>query len=400
MAIRTLEARNRQRAKKASPHDSREVRILVLHAHGMGGTIRTVFNLAGYLARDHDVEIVSVVKQAEQPFFPVPPGVRISFLDDRTGGRKGLLARFPSKLIPPGESAHHWFTLRTDLKLVRYIRSRRRGILITTRPGLNLVAARFAAPDILTIGQEHMNLASHDPALRRLITRRYGRLDALVTLTAKDLSTYEKAMKTRPGVLTRIPNAVTRLGGGMAALDTRTVVAVGRYTRQKGYDLLIRAWAHVAARHSDWTLRIFGGGPREQKLREMIQQRDLTGKVLLMGPATDVGEELAKASIYVLSSRHEGMPMVILEAMSKGLPVVSYDCPTGPAELISHGHNGLLVKPEKIHAMADAVCTLIEDDELRRKFGSRAQETAAEYDLDIVGAKWAGLLADLTRTRD
>jgi glycosyltransferase involved in cell wall biosynthesis len=372
------------------------VRILLLHAHGMGGTIRTVFNLAGHLARDHDVEIVSVVKEAENPFFPVPPGVRIRFLDDRTRGRKGLLSRFPSRLVPPTETAYHWFTLRTDVKLLRYIRSRRRGLVITTRPALNLLAARFAAPGVLTIGQEHSNLASHDPAVRRQIARRYGTLDALVTLTAKDLSTYEKALKARPRVLTRIPNAVTRLGGGLPDLDAKTVVAVGRYTRTKGYDLLIRAWAHVAPRHPDWTLRIYGGGPREEKLREMIEQRDLTGKVILMGRADDVGEELSKASIYVLSSRREGMPMVILEAMSKGLPVVSYDCPTGPAELISHGHNGLLVKPEKIHAMADALCSLMEDAELRRKLGTRGRETAAEYDLDIIAAKWDELLADLT----
>ncbi len=371
------------------------MRILLLHANGMGGTIRTVLNLAGHLARDHDVEIVSVVKEAEEPFFPIPPGVRVRFLDDRTRRRKGLLSRFPSRLIPKEETAHHWFTLRTDFKLIRYIRSRRRGVLITTRPGLNLMAALFAAPDIVTIGQEHMNLGSHAPALRKRIARRYGKLDALVTLTAKDLGTYQKALKVRPRVLTRIPNAVTRLGGGISPLDANTVIAVGRYTRQKGYDLLVRAWAHVAPRHPDWTLRIFGGGPREQKLGEMIEQRDLTGKVHLMGPAADVGAELSNASIYVLSSRHEGMPMVILEAMSKGLPVVSYDCPTGPAELITHGHDGLLVKPEKIHAMADAICTLIEDEELRRKLGGHARETAAEYDLDVVGAKWQDLLTHI-----
>jgi glycosyltransferase involved in cell wall biosynthesis len=372
-----------------------EVRILLLHANGMGGTIRTVLNLAGHLARDHDVEIVSVVKEAEEPFFPVPPGVRVRFLDDRTRRRKGLLSRFPSRLIPKGEAAHHWFTLRTDLKLIRYIRSRRRGVLITTRPGLNLMAALFAAPDVVTIGQEHMNLGSHDPALRRQIARRYGKLDALVTLTAKDLATYQKALKVRPRVHTRIPTAGTRLSGEISPLDANTVIAVGRYTRQKGYDLLIRAWAHVAARHPDWTLRIFGGGPREQKLREMIEQRELTGKVHLMGPADNIGAELSKASIYVLSSRYEGMPMVILEAMSKGLPVVSYDCPTGPAELITHGHDGLLVKPEKIHAMADAICALIEDEELRRKLGCHALDTAAEYDLDVVGDKWVRLLAQM-----
>ncbi|MFF4772862.1 glycosyltransferase family 4 protein [Microtetraspora fusca] len=363
----------------------------------MGGTIRTVFNLAGHLAMEHDVEIVSVVREREEPFFPVPPGVRIRYLDDRLPRRKGLLSRFPTRLVPKEEAAYHWFTLRTDLKLIRYIRGRRRGVLIGTRPGLNLIMSLVAPPEIITIAQEHGNLSGHGPELRKRIARRYGRLDAVVTLTQTDLQAYERALKTRPRLLAQVPNAVTRLTGGRSPLTEKTVIAVGRLTHTKGYDLLIRAWAHVAARYPDWTLRIFGDGPRREKLQASIDKRELTGKVLLMGSVPDVGGELAQSSIYVLSSRREGLPMVILEAMSKGLPVVSYDCPTGPAELITHGHDGLLVKPEKIHAMADAICTLIEDEELRRTLGANALEKAARYDLEVIGARWEELLHGLCR---
>ncbi|GGO10609.1 hypothetical protein GCM10010116_21260 [Microbispora rosea subsp. aerata] len=402
-AVRALEARDRRRARSAPPPDGHEIRILLLHANGMGGTIRTVFNLAGYLARTHDVEIVSVVRERETPFFPVPPGVRVRYLDDRLPRRKGLLSRFPSRLVPKDEAAYHWFTLRTDLKLVRYIRSRRRGVLIGTRPGLNLIAARFAPPEIITVAQEHGNLSSHQPPVRKQIIRRYGRHDAVVTLTRADLHAYErsfeKARRGRPAVLARVPNATPRLGGGVSPLTAKTVVTVGRLTWGKGYDLLIRAWAHVAERHPDWTLRIYGDGPRRDKLQASIDKRGLTGRVFLEGPAEDVGAVLADASMFVLSSRHEGMPMVILEAMSKGLPVVSYDCPTGPKEMISHGHDGLLVKPGKIHAMADAIRTLIEDEDLRRRMGAGALKTAARYDLDVIGARWEDLLSGLVARR-
>ncbi|WP_239108744.1 glycosyltransferase family 4 protein [Microbispora siamensis] len=403
VVVRALEARDRQRARSAPPPDGREIRILLLHANGMGGTIRTVFNLAGYLARTHDVEIVSVVREREEPFLPVPPGVRVRYLDDRLPRRKGLLSRFPSRLVPKDEAAYHWFTLRTDLKLVRYIRSRRRGILIGTRPGLNLIAARFAPPEIITVAQEHGNLSSHQPLVRKQIIRRYGRHDAVVTLTQADLRTYErsfgKARKDLPAVLAQVPNATPRLNGGVSPLTAKTVVTVGRLTWGKGYDLLIRAWAHVAARHPDWTLRIYGGGPRQEKLQASIDKRGLSERVFLEGPAEDVGAVLADASMFVLSSRHEGMPMVILEAMSKGVPVVSYDCPTGPKEMITHGHDGLLVKPEKIHAMADAICALIEDEDLRREMGANALKTAARYDLDVIGARWEDLLSDLVARR-
>ncbi|WP_328854305.1 glycosyltransferase family 4 protein [Microbispora hainanensis] len=401
--VRALEARDRRRARTAPPPDGHEIRILLLHANGMGGTIRTVFNLAGHLAQTHDVEIVSVVREREEPFFPVPPGVRIRYLDDRLPRRKGLLSRFPSRLVPKDEAAYHWFTLRTDLKLVRYIRSRRRGILIGTRPGLNLIAARFAPPEIITVAQEHGNLSSHQPQVRKRITRSYGRHDAVVTLTRADLRAYERAFEKargdRPAVLARVPNATPRLGGGVSPLTTKTVVTVGRLTWGKGYDLLIRAWAHVTARHPDWTLRIYGGGPRQEKLQASIDKRGLSERVFLEGPAEDVGAVLADASMFVLSSRHEGMPMVILEAMSKGVPVVSYDCPTGPGEMVAHGHDGLLVKAGKIHAMADAICTLIEDEDLRRRMGANALKTAARNDIDVIGARWEDLLAGLVARR-
>ncbi|MFG1967415.1 glycosyltransferase [Nonomuraea sp. NPDC049028] len=195
--------------------------------------------------------------------------------------------------------------------------------------------------------------------------RRYGRLDALVTLTQADLLSYEHAYRRRggngPQTLIQIPNAVTRLSGGPAALTTKNAVTVGRLAYVKGHDLLIRAWVHVHARHPDWSLRIVGAGPRAAKLQMAIDKRGLRNRVLLEGAARDVGAELDTASLFVLGSRREGMPMVILEAMSKGLPVISYDCPTGPAELITHGFDGLLVEPGKIHAMADAICTLIEN---------------------------------------
>ncbi|GII58315.1 hypothetical protein Pth03_67040 [Planotetraspora thailandica] len=395
MVLGALDARNRQRLRSAPPRDGKQIRILLLHANGMGGTVRTVFNLAGHLARTHDVEVVSIVKENAEPFFPIPPGVRVRYLEDRVAKPKGLLSRFPSRLIPKEEAAYHWFTLRTDIKLARYIRSRREGVLIGTRPGLNLVTALLASPEVVTVGQEHMNLTTHQPSVRSQIVRRYGKLDALVTLTETDLRSYEAKLQDRPGVLAQIPNAVTPLTGGVSPLTDKTAVTVGRLTWQKGHDMLIRAWVHVAERHPDWTMRIIGAGKRREKLEASIEKHGLVGKVILEGAMKEVGPELAKASMFVLSSRHEGMPMVILEAMSKGLPVVSFDCPTGPAELITHGHDGLVIDFKKIVPLAEGICTLIEDQDMRAKLGAHALETAAGYDMEIIGNRWETFLTSL-----
>ncbi|GAA3103283.1 glycosyltransferase family 4 protein [Streptosporangium carneum] len=404
VALRLLKAVNARRARHAPAPDAGTVRILLQHAYGMGGTIRTVLNLAGYLARERDVEIVSVVRAAKEPFFPIPPGVRVSFLDDRTRprGRVGrLLSRFPSVLIPEQENVYRSVSLWTDLRLVGFLRSLRGGVLISTRPGFNLVTALFAPPDVLTVGQEHVALDVHSPEVRRLIRRRYGRLDAFVTLTQADLDQYARLLRANPPRrLLRVPNAVPDLAGDVSALEEKCVVAIGRLVHAKGFDRLVEAWKHVAAAHPDWVLRIYGGGTQkaEHRLRTRIEEAGLADKVFLMGSSSEVGVELAKSSIYVVSSRYEGFGMTILEAMSKGVPVVSFDCPHGPKEIITHEHDGLLVRPRKPRALAEAVCRLIEDRELRARLGGNALLTAAGYDLDAVGSQWDSLLADLVRS--
>lgn len=389
-----LRTANRRRARRAGPPDTRQVKILLLHAYGMGGTIRTAFNLAATLSADHDVEIVSVTRTREQPFFPLPPGVRVAFLDERSRRR---LPR--SRLVPREETAYSNFDLGTDLALVRFLRGLRTGVLITTRPGLNLAAALLAPPGVITIGQEHVSLGAHKPAVRKLIARRYGRLDALVTLTEADLVAYRTALGSRaPGHLLRIPNATPPITGGPSPLSAKTVLTVGRLTKVKGYDALLRAWAQVSVAHPGWTLRIVGSGPERARLTALADRLGLHS-VEFPGPSRDVGAQLDDASLFVLSSRREGFPMAMLEALSKGVPVVAFDCPHGPGEIITHGHDGLLVPPRDVDALAAAIGRLIEDEGERRRMGTAALRTSQRYDPDAIGRRWTTLLADLATGR-
>ncbi|MFI6316280.1 glycosyltransferase family 4 protein [Nonomuraea sp. NPDC050556] len=393
----------KRRLDKAPPPSTHQIRILLLHANGMGGTIRTVFNLAGYLAKDHDVEIVSILREAEEPFFPIDPRVKFRFIDDRLKRKWGIsawLSKIPSKLIPPEESAYHRFNLWTDIKLARYIRSLDTGVLMATRPGLNLVMAQLTLPSVITIGQEHVAIATQPESIQAYIKWRYRRMDALVTLTKADLRDYRNTLPRKPRKLTRIPNAVPPMTGDQAKLDAKVVVAVGRLTRIKGFHRLITAWETVAAAHPDWKLRIFGAGPQEDNLRTQIAEAGLQDKVELPGPTSDVGAELAKASIFALSSRHEGFPMTILEAMGKGLAIVSFNSPHGPKEMITDEVDGLLVKPRTNANLATALMRVIEDEELRHRLAAGALETAATYDVDVIGAQWDALLDELLARRN
>ncbi|MFI6600964.1 glycosyltransferase family 4 protein [Nonomuraea sp. NPDC050536] len=403
MAGRLYRGYNRRKLRNAPPPSTDKIRILLLHANGMGGTIRTVFNLANYLCEKHDVEIVSILKEADEPFFALDPRVKVRFLDNRLKPHYGVpawLSKMHSRLIPEEETAYHRFNVWTDIKLARYIRSLDGGVLMSTRPGLNLAMAQLAPPGVITIGQEHVALRTQPESVQKLISWRYRRFDALVTLTKADLRDYRNALTRKPKRLARIPNAVPPMTGGQAKLESKVVVAVGRMTRIKGFHRLITAWEQVAKAHPDWTLRIYGAGPQEENLANQVIEAGLQGKVELPGATNDVGAALEQASIFVLSSRHEGFPMTILEAMGKGLAIVSFNSPHGPKEMISDEVDGLLVKPRTNDNLAAAIIRVIEDEQLRRHLAANALETARTYHVDVIGDQWEALMDELVARRN
>jgi len=363
------------------------LRFLLAHAWGFGGTIRTTLTLTGALARaGHDVEIVSVLRRRERPFFALPDGVRVRALADRRAA--GLLDRLPSVLVHPEDYAYPWCSLWTDLRLLRGLRALRGGTLVATRPALNLLAVRLAHPSVTVIGQEHLNFGAHRPRLAAEIRRRYGRLDALTVLSSEDLRDYGALVGGR---VHRIPNPVTELDGGRSDGSAKVVVAAGRLNTQKGFDLLIEAWRAVAERHPGWTLRIFGSGPERAAL-----ERAAAGlPVELPGRTDALGAAMAAGSLFVLSSRWEGFGLVLVEAMGKGLPVVSFDCPRGPSDIVTPGEDGLLVPPEDVPGLTAALLELIEDPPRRARMAATARETARRYEPAAIVPQWDALLRDL-----
>ncbi|MBG0812648.1 glycosyltransferase family 4 protein [Planomonospora sp. ID82291] len=376
------------------------IHYVLLHAYGMGGTIRTVFSQANAMAAaGHDVEIASVIRRRDTPQFPLDPRVALTALVDQRDGAappdsvaRRVWRRLRGRIVPRGEFAAHYFTERVEKAAIDYVSSVSGGVLVTTRPALNLVSARRGPRGVVRIAQEHMNLATHPATVRAEIARHYGRLDALAVLTGTDRRDYQRLLPGTPVV--RIPNAVADLGGRRPTThENRLVVAAGRLTAQKGFDLLIRAFAQVAERHPGWRLRIYGSGAKKAELRRLVTRLGLDGTVALMGRSDHLPDHLAEASVYALSSRFEGLPMVMIEAMGHGLPVVAFDCPTGPGEVLTDGVDGLLVPPGDVGALAAGIGRLIADEELRRRLGAAARETVRDYAPDAVMPLWENLFA-------
>lgn len=382
-----------------------QIRFLITNAYGGGGTIRTTLTMASALARrGHDVEVASVLRRRRNPVFPVDDAVRLRPLVDQSraqpaGRRRRVtrlagkaLDRVPSRLIHRSDVRHGRFSARTDLALLRYLRSLRGGVLVTTRAGLNLAAARHVHRSVVRVAQAHVHLGRHPDDLRAAFAELYPRLDAVVALTSRDADAYRELLDDRVPVLS-IPNAVPDLGDVRADVDpdARVVIAAGRLTKPKGFDLLIDAWRDVAPAHPDWRLQIHGRGSARRRLKRQINKAGLGDQVRLMGFTKDLPERLASSSIFVLSSRFEGFPMVLLEAMACGLPVISFDCPTGPAELVDDGVTGVLVENGSVPVLAREINRLIEDRTLRVRMGAAVKQAAADYSSDNIAARWEAL---------
>ena len=217
------------------------------------------------------------------------------------------------------------------------------------------------------------------------------RYDEIVVLTREDRKCNWKGFKN----VEVIPNPVPPYAGERSPLSGKTVTAVGRLSYPKNYSSLVRAYARVSERHPDWTLEIYGDGEEREMLEEDIRSAGLEGVVHLKGLTDNVMEVLATASVLAVSSRFEGFSISMVEAFSCGVPVVSYDCPYGPRDLISEGIDGFLVTPGDEEAFADRLCRLIEDEDLRKRMGAAAFERSKDFSTGRIVSLWMGLFEKL-----
>ncbi|MFD9099401.1 glycosyltransferase family 4 protein [Streptomyces collinus] len=379
--------------------------VFLLHnGYGIGGTIRTTFNLAGALAeRGHEVEIASMMRHRTAPRLPLESRVRlVPLVDTRASGPDAANPLFakPSRVFPASEKRYRQYTRLIDERVEAYLRASDAEVIIGTRPGINVYLARFGPRQALRIGQEHLSLSVHSKRLRAELAAHYRHLDVVVTTTEADAADYRRRMPL-PGIrVLAVPNSVPDPGVEPPTGTTKVVAAVGRLAPGKRFDLLIESFATVAAKYPDWRLRIYGDGAERDRLQTLIGDLGLAGCVQLMGSRTPIEPELAKASLLALSSDAESFGMAIVEAMRCGVPVVATDCPHGPGEIIRDGIDGRLVPVGDREALAAALCELAEDEPLRRQMAAVAPHSAARYDPAVIALRYEELFAQLAATRD
>ena len=374
--------------------------IFLMHdAFGEGGVARTTANLANQLARTREVRVISLSRRRAQPRFELDDSIEVTVLDDLRGGGSRVrkpLRRIPSRLdpVPPERS----MSLVTDVLLRRAIRAVHAGVVVSTRPSLHLALTTYARAGVTTVGWEHLNHAarSDNPRLMQVLHTAVPRLDGHVVLTEADAQDWRQDL---PGLRTQVEvirNSVAwPIRPEPANVDSKVIVAAGRLVPRKGFRRLVRAFAPVAHRHNDWQLHIYGNGPQRKDIADLIHHLDLDAQVHLRGYSHDLPQVFANASVFAMTSLSEGFPMVLIEAMSTGTPLIAFDCPRGPGEIIRHGANGLLIPEGPLQPFTRGLETLVEHADLRLRLGAQGLRDAQAYTVAKISADWERFLERL-----
>jgi len=243
---------------------------------------------------------------------------------------------------------------------------------------------------VRTIGCEHLNYMASPISSRILRKIIYPYLDAIVLLTKNDASHYSFCKNT-----VIIPNSLSFIQDKRSELTNKVILAIGRLTYQKGFDLLIDAIALIKNECSGWEVRIIGTGEDIDKLERKIRNDKLESIIKIYPPTKNIIQEYQQASIYLMSSRYEGFALVLIEAQACGLPIISFDCPEGPSDIITNNENGFLIDNGNICKMSKALLDLMNNKEKRIKFGENAIINSEKYRSEKIFVLWNDLLGNL-----
>ncbi|MEF2230152.1 MAG: glycosyltransferase family 4 protein [Pseudodesulfovibrio sp.] len=359
---------------------------LCISSLGQGGAERIACIMANHWLRRGDaVSIVTLADAKAVPAYPLDSGVAVRNLGlaGKTVGAGKLLVN-----------------LRRLMALRRELRRSRPDVVIgfmDTTSVLALLAAAGAGVPVIAFEHCHpvqFPLGRGWRSLRRLL---YPRAAAVVVLGEEIRRWFEANVGPRRLLVIQNPVPVAGTCGGNPTRSGRVVLGVGRLAEEKRFHLLLEAFARVADSHPEWRLEICGEGPERADIERRIGELGLEDRVVLHGWVADVTGPMLDADIFALSSRSEAFPAALCEAMACGLPAVSFDCPSGPAEIIRHGVDGLLAPTGDVAALADGLDRLMGDPGRREAMGRAAAEGIRRFSPEIIMARWDDLFREVVK---
>lgn len=373
--------------------------IYCIHSlYNPGGMERVLLGKIAYLKThtDWDISIVTTNQGGRPVFFGLPEGVSLTDLDINyeSGAQSGPLKKIAVYLRK--KRIHR-------KRLTELLMRERADIVISLFPSESSFIPRIkdGSKKVLEL---HFNryfrtqygrsgiIGAIDRLREKSDLRLVKRFDRFVVLTEEDKG-YWGALPN----IAAIPNPSMFTAAGTADTSVHRVIAVGRLDHQKGFDRLLESWkeVHLEKGLEDWRLDIYGQGEWKDRLQGYIDSNGMADSVRLMGTTSDIASEFAASSVIAMSSRYEGLPMVLIEAMTCGLPAVSFACKCGPRDIIEDGKNGLLVADGDTKALAASIIKVLKDSDMRRHMGEEAAKVKEKYDEAAIMNRWITLFEEL-----
>ena len=358
-----------------------EIAYIIEVMFNSGGMERVLSVCANSLCHELDVNIVTLYQKGRPAYFPLDNRIHCYDLGlDGVANRKLLKSRLSRFLM-----THHFDIVISlggmDMYYLHSIQDRSKK-MVWFHFAYNVAYTAWSgdSPSVIRKARGYLQ------QVRRILHAR--KYDRVIAISNADYHAWQKYTKKA----TMIYNPITIHATAISERKEKKIISVGRLDHQKGYDYLVAAWSLVKQKHPDWHLDVYGEGSLRDSIQKQINELKLTDVITLCGRTPNIGEKYASHSIYVMSSRTEALGLVLLEAASCGLPLIAYNCPFGPRDVIENGKNGLLVeRVGDIQGMADAICTLIENESLRNEMGEKARQMVERFSITNITRQWMDL---------
>ena len=369
----------------------KKVTILSLHL-GYGGIEKCVSSLANMLVDNYEVEIATVYKLYEEPSFYIDPRVKIIYLTDvipnKNDFKDALKNHKIITTIKEGKKSLNILKERKK-KTIEYIKSCNSDVIISTRDIFNTWLGKYGKENTLKIGWEH-NHPHGNTKYSNNIIKSSKNLDYFV-LVSKALKDYYSDSIPKS---IYIPNVIDYIPEKSSNLKDKRLVSVGRLSPEKGYDDLLKIFKELNKTYKDWKLDIVGSGNEEENLKNYIKENNLEKSVTLHGfkDTKFIYDLFNKSSIYLMTSHTESFGIVLIEAMSAGLPCIAFKSAEGANEIIKDSYNGYLIDNRSKEEYIEKVKKLMDNYELRKKLGVNARESIDKYSSSIIKEEWISLI--------
>ena len=374
----------------------KKISILSLHL-GFGGIEKSIVALANLLCERYQVEIACCYKLYEEPSFKLDSRVKVKYLmgdhkPNRDAWKESIKKKRPIKFFKESLYGLKVLNLRRS-SMVNYIRNCDSNIIISTRDILNELLGEYAPPGTIKIGWEH-NHYNKANGYADNVVRTAKKLDYFVLVSNALKNYYSEKLEKYRCKCVCIPNIIDKMPKDRALLENKKLISIGRLSKEKGYLELLRLYSILSREYPEWTLDIIGDGAEREKLEKFIKIHGLQDKVTLHGFRNKeyIDEMLHNASIYLMTSYTESFGIVLLEAMSHGVPCVAFNSAEGARELINSGKEGYLIKNRNFSAMIMKIEDLINKPHERKRIGKMGRKSAEKYTGDVVKELWFKLI--------